>query len=725
MSQALPIDRPCQHCASQIERSFDDTSTEAPPLGPLPSITAFEQDNRWIAGAAVRYRRLCSCARSAGRDSGVPKKAAAVSVAVVSTGISLFGGAMPLAADYHTEAFGTGTVSSYPNDPPPSVSNPPKPTTPTKTYPNTPPPSVNTPTPAPAPVEKRDRNPNEATDDAGNPPVVQSTAPKQPPPQPVPVDPPQVSAPRTQSPSPTPTPSPSPAPSSTPTPALPPASGPDPAPTQTPAQTPGTSYPSDPPPSVVTTAPPAAEPNHGYDEIPLPAVELSEPSDRSPSGDRPQGTAESDGRDEAPDDGPASRPMQFAPQKPADDSPKRPAGEDLVDAHQGNHFEPTPGADYVEGIDGFLEMTGEHGRYILETWKNGGGVVGPKGSEEGLLYGWLNDPESNGFELFQEFAYHHDLQATDALAQGGGAAFTVANAGSAVDGMAVLLSTGDLDAALALTSAEFGLFGFTVRERYEPVPPPPVDDVSPEQPPALVIEQPPVAPVQTMPSPVGAAPSPAPPTKAVEPAGPVESSAPITPVEPITPIAPVEPVRATTSDDERVDDQPTAPEVKPLLAERPAAPIARPEMPSHPEPEVDGTTGPAPTEIPGRTEDGQGSEKPEAVEPLEAAVESPEAVEPPEAAVESPDVVAERVSVDLIEVEPEDIGPDEDVEIAAAALPSPVLGAPQATIDLGTGPVTGRLVGEVTVDGDVRLIVQSEDGTQIVAFLVPAPGHDL
>ena len=213
MSEALPTDRPCPHCASPIERSFDDASAEGPMLGPLPSITAFEQDNRWIAGAADRYRRLCSCARAVGGDSGVPKKAAAVSVAVVSTGISLFGGAMPLAADYHTEAFGTGTVSSYPNDPPPNVSNPPKVTTPTKNYPNTPPPSVNTPTPAPAPVEKRDRNPNEATDDAGDSPVVQSTAPKQPPPQPVPVDPPQVT------------------------------------PAQTPTATPDPSYPNDPPPS--------------------------------------------------------------------------------------------------------------------------------------------------------------------------------------------------------------------------------------------------------------------------------------------------------------------------------------------------------------------------------------------------------------------------------------------------------------------------------------------
>src|SRR5262245_5795110 len=88
----------------------------------------------------------------------------------------------------------------------------------------------------------------------------------------------------------------------------------------------------------------------------------------------------------------------------------------LIIQHKGPNTSPTPGADYgdnkPEDVTKAFNETHDH---AIRQWQAGKGVVGPTGSEDWLSP--LNNPHTTGYEGNQNFAYQHDLQATDAELQ--------------------------------------------------------------------------------------------------------------------------------------------------------------------------------------------------------------------------------------------------------------------------------------------------------------------
>ena len=141
----------------------------------------------------------------------------------------------------------------------------------------------------------------------------------------------------------------------------------------------------------------------------------------------------------------------------------------LISQHKGPNKERTPGADYgpknQDDLDKAFQETHDH---AINQWQAGDGVVGPSGSE-----GWFpgfNDPDKTSYESNQNFAYQHDMQATDAELQAltpeQKKAYKWANIKSAAEGMWVLKRTGDLNKALAKTQQVFGDAGFKVGTNY-------------------------------------------------------------------------------------------------------------------------------------------------------------------------------------------------------------------------------------------------------------------
>ncbi len=144
--------------------------------------------------------------------------------------------------------------------------------------------------------------------------------------------------------------------------------------------------------------------------------------------------------------------------------PDRP---DLTGSNGPLATEPTPGATYRDGITpedirSTLEQQAGYARY---QWATGQGVVGPMGSERDSLYAGYNDPSDARFAQYQQFGYHHDLQAADAQMQNGWF-YGVTNATSAARGMDVLMATGDVNRALEAAQREWRSSGFNVRGRY-------------------------------------------------------------------------------------------------------------------------------------------------------------------------------------------------------------------------------------------------------------------
>ena len=143
----------------------------------------------------------------------------------------------------------------------------------------------------------------------------------------------------------------------------------------------------------------------------------------------------------------------------------------LITQHKGPRVDPTPGADYgkhdPKELEAALKETHAH---AIEQWQARKGVVGPTGSEDNPFFSWFNRPTSSSYEANQLFAYHHDMQATDAELQANAMwqkrRYAEANSDSAMAGMLVLKATGDVDAALRTTRNMFKVQGFSVRTKY-------------------------------------------------------------------------------------------------------------------------------------------------------------------------------------------------------------------------------------------------------------------
>lgn len=128
----------------------------------------------------------------------------------------------------------------------------------------------------------------------------------------------------------------------------------------------------------------------------------------------------------------------------------------------------TPGATYRHGVtaDDVKEKLEFQAGYARYQWATGQGVVGPVGKENQGIYAAYNDPADPNFPRYQQFGYHHDMQAADAQLQRGGFSYDVTLATSALRGMDVLQATGDVDRALEAARREWRSSGFDVRQRY-------------------------------------------------------------------------------------------------------------------------------------------------------------------------------------------------------------------------------------------------------------------
>jgi hypothetical protein len=129
--------------------------------------------------------------------------------------------------------------------------------------------------------------------------------------------------------------------------------------------------------------------------------------------------------------------------------------------------EMTPGAAYKAGVtatdvrNALLYQDG----YARWQWATGRGVVGPTGSEQDFPFSMYNNPAGLHFALYQQFGYHHDLQAADAGLQVGWN-YDQTNKASALRGFDVLIATRDVARALDAARREWGSSGFVVRGRY-------------------------------------------------------------------------------------------------------------------------------------------------------------------------------------------------------------------------------------------------------------------
>jgi hypothetical protein len=143
----------------------------------------------------------------------------------------------------------------------------------------------------------------------------------------------------------------------------------------------------------------------------------------------------------------------------------------LISQHKGPNTDPTPGANYGTHSTADLEKAfNESHAHAASQWQAGGGAVGPTGGENVWYLRGFNRPTNSGYEANQNFAYQHDMQATDADLQAKTPEerekYEKANKKSAVKGMWVLKRTGDLHKAMAKTQRVFRDHGFIVRQNY-------------------------------------------------------------------------------------------------------------------------------------------------------------------------------------------------------------------------------------------------------------------
>ena len=143
----------------------------------------------------------------------------------------------------------------------------------------------------------------------------------------------------------------------------------------------------------------------------------------------------------------------------------------LITQHKGPNTDPTPGANYGKhNLTDLENAFNETHAHSLSQWQAGQGVVGPTGSESNWLYSGFNSPLNSGYEGYQNFAYQHDMQATDADLQHRTPEeqkeYDKANRNSALAGMYVVQTTGDVNKALAKTQEVFRNHGFIVRQSY-------------------------------------------------------------------------------------------------------------------------------------------------------------------------------------------------------------------------------------------------------------------
>lgn len=129
--------------------------------------------------------------------------------------------------------------------------------------------------------------------------------------------------------------------------------------------------------------------------------------------------------------------------------------------------EMTPGATYKVGVtatnvrDALLYQ----GAYARWQWATGRGVVGPMGSEQDFLFSRYNNPADPSFALYQQFGYHHDMQAADAQLQVG-SNYDQTNMATALTGFSALRALRDINRALDAARREWGMSSFVVRRRY-------------------------------------------------------------------------------------------------------------------------------------------------------------------------------------------------------------------------------------------------------------------
>jgi hypothetical protein len=160
---------------------------------------------------------------------------------------------------------------------------------------------------------------------------------------------------------------------------------------------------------------------------------------------------------------------QLSPSAPAPETPQLgniPPRPDLTGPTPGI-TSMTPGATYLDGVtpQEVTEKLQYQDGYARYQWATGQGVVGPVGQEKEGIYAGYNNPADPNFAKYQQFGYHHDMQATDAQLQSG-FAYNVTLATSALRGMDVLQATGDVDRGLDAARREWRSSGFDVRTRY-------------------------------------------------------------------------------------------------------------------------------------------------------------------------------------------------------------------------------------------------------------------
>jgi hypothetical protein len=143
----------------------------------------------------------------------------------------------------------------------------------------------------------------------------------------------------------------------------------------------------------------------------------------------------------------------------------------LIIQHKAPNTSPTPGADYGDKTQADRDKAFQESHdHAISQWQAYKGAVGPTGSEGGLPYSVYNDPDKTAYESNQQFAYQHDMQATDADLQANTPerrkAYEKANRKSAVEGMFVLLGGGTNEEAMAKTQKVWGDADFKVGTNY-------------------------------------------------------------------------------------------------------------------------------------------------------------------------------------------------------------------------------------------------------------------
>jgi hypothetical protein len=143
----------------------------------------------------------------------------------------------------------------------------------------------------------------------------------------------------------------------------------------------------------------------------------------------------------------------------------------LISQHKGPITSPTPGADYGERKpDELGKAFNDTHNHAVSQWQAYRGAVGPTGGEDVWYLRGFNDPDKTAYESNQQFAYQHDMQATDAELQANTPerreAYEKANVKSAKAGMWVLMRGGTHEQAMARTQQVFKDAGFAVRQNY-------------------------------------------------------------------------------------------------------------------------------------------------------------------------------------------------------------------------------------------------------------------